>query len=498
MTGSLAGVLAGVVSLAAVSVAAFPVPVQPPAAEAAPRLLRAGDPAGALKLIDEALVQGPPDARLLTLRGLALTRLDREEDGLAAYRQALAIAPEYLPALQGAAQVEYRTRSPEAQQTLERILRVDAGNAVAHAMLGALAYEAQDCPTALGHFREADAAIRGNPQALWQTAHCLFVDGSATDAAGMFERLLRTGGLNARQADLVAFNLALSLHTAGRHARAIATLEPLAGREIPDRDVLALLGDAYAASLQVEEAVATLRRATTIYPRDEQFYVALGALCLETDSFALGREIVEVGLQNVPGSARLYALRGVIHAQLGSFDDAQADFERVARMEPQQPAAVAGLSLTLQQIGETEQSLAILREQSRRRPDDPLINLLFAQTLLRGAPDDTVLAEVGEVLLRAVAAAPRHAPVRTELGKLYLRTGEVAKAVDELQKAVALDPADRIATYNLLVALRRAGRQAEAQALVVRVRALLDEEKAAEIARNRFRLVKAEPEAGRK
>lgn len=470
---------------------------QSAAGDAIPRLLQSGDSAGALKVIDGRLEQQPGDARLWTLRGLALTQLQRVKEALAAYRRALSLEPAYLPALQGAAQLEYRRRSPEGQRTLEQILKVDPDNIVAHAMLGTLAYERQDCTTALGHFQRADAAIKGNPQALWQAGHCSFVEERPADAADKFEQLLAAGGLDGGLDEVVAFNLALSLHAAGRHDRAVQRLEPLASREPIERDVFALLADAYAANQQVEQAVATLRRATILYPRDEQFYVALAALCLEHDSFELGREVIEVGLHNVAGSARLYAIRGIIHAQLGAFDQAQADFERVAQLEPQQPAAIAGLSLTLQQTGQMEQSIAMLREQARLHPNDPLVNLLFAQGLLRGEPDAAVLVEARDALLRAIVVAPRHAVVRSELGKLYLKTGEPENALEQLQKAIELDPSERTATYHLLVALRRAGRDAEAQKLVIRVRELLDEEKASEVARNRFRLVKAEPEAER-
>lgn len=471
---------------------------QGPAGDAIPRLLRSGDPAGALKLLDEALVQAPRDPRLWTLRGLALAQMDRADEGLAAYRTALSVEPGYLPALQGAAQLEYGGRKPEAQRTLERILTLDPANVVAHAMLGALAYDRQDCSTALNHFDKAAAAIRGNAQALWQAAHCLFVLDRPADAARAFQQVLDVGGLGSTPSDLVAFNLALSLHTAGQPEEAIAKLEPMAARQQPDRDVLALLADAYAAHDDIEQAIATLRRATTLYPRDEHFYVALGALCLESDSFELGREIIDVGLTNVPDSARLYALRGVIHAQLGAFDMAQADFERVSALEPRQPAAIAGLSLTLQQTGQAEQSLALLREQARLRPDDHIGNLLLAQALLRSAPDEAGLSEARGALLRAVAAAPRAPQVRTELGKLFLKTGETQEAIEQLQQAIDLDGSDKTATNHLLLALRRAGRVEEAQKLVVRIRSLLDEEKASEVARNRFRLVKAEPEAERK
>jgi tetratricopeptide (TPR) repeat protein len=491
-------VLTGALCFLAAAAAVPAALVQPAPGDSIPRLLRSGDPAGALKLIDEALAQAPRDARLWTLRGLALSEMERADESLAAYNKALSLDPDYLPALQGAAEIEYRTRRPEAQRTLHRILTIDPANVVAHAMLGALAYERQDCTTALAHFRRGDAVVQGNPTALWQAAHCLFVDGHPAEAAERFEKLLDSVGSDPRLVDLVRFNLALSLHTAGHHERAIATIEPLTSREMPQREVLALLADAYAANRQVEPAVGTLRRATALFPHEEQFYVALGALCLEHDAFELGREIIDIGLRNVPTSARLYALRGVIHAQLGALEQAQADFERVAQMEPHEPAAVAGLSLTLQRAGQMEESIALLREQVRVRPNDPIANLLLAQALQRGPSDDTLLAEAQGALLRAVAAAPRLASARTELGKLYLKTDEPDKAIDQLEKAIELDPSDRTATYQLLVALRRAGRQAEVQKLVVRVRELLDEERASEIARNRFRLMKAEPQADAK
>jgi tetratricopeptide (TPR) repeat protein len=477
--------------------AAVPAAAQPAPGDSIPRLIRSGDAAAALKLTDEALAHSPRDARLWTLRGLALSAMGRDDESLAAYKKALSLEPGYLPALQGAAEIEYRTRNPEAQHTLNRILTLDPANVVAHAMLGALAYERQDCATALAHFQRGDAAVQGNPTALWQAAHCLFVDGHPAQAAERFEQLLGSFGSDPRMVDFVRFNLALSLHTAGRHERAIATIEPLASREAPQREVLALLADAYAATRQVERAVGTLRRATALFPHEEQFYVALGALCLEHDAFELGREIIDIGLRNVPASARLYALRGVIHAQLGALEQAQADFERVAQMDPHQPAAVAGLSLTLQRAGQMEESIALLREQVRVRPNDATANLLLAQALQRDPSDDTLLAEARDALLRAVAAAPRLALARTELGKLYLKTGQPDQAIDQLEKAIELDPADRTATYQLLVALRRAGRQADVQKLAVRVRELLEEERASEVARNRFRLMKAEPPAAR-
>ncbi|MGH9310762.1 MAG: tetratricopeptide repeat protein [Vicinamibacterales bacterium] len=468
---------------------------QPGTSESIARLLRSGDAEGALKLIDEALAQSPGDVRLWTMRGVACAQMKRTDESLAAYRKALALKPDYLPALQGAAQIEYGTGHAEARRTLERIVGIDAQNAVAHAMLGALAYDRHECKAALAHFERADALIRGNPRTMWQSGHCLFLEDRPAEAAARFEQLLPASADDTRAA--VIYNLALSWHAAGQHRKAIATLAPLASRNPPERDVVALLADVYAANQQVQEAIDTLRRGTTIYPRDEQFYVSLAALCLEHDSFDLGREVIAIGLRNVSAPKQLYAVRGILRAQLGELDEAQADFEHVSQLEPRQSGAVAGLSLTLQQTGRTEQSIAILREQAKARPNDDAVNVMLAQALMRGAFDERSVAEARAALTRAMLAAPRRAITHTELGKLHLKTGEVEKAIEQLQLAVDLDPSDKTPTYHLLVALRRAGRHDEARTLATRVRELLDEEKASEIARNRFRLVRAEPGAAR-
>jgi predicted Zn-dependent protease len=197
----------------------------------------------------------------------------------------------------------------------------------------------------------------------------------------------------------------------------------------------------------------------------------------------------------VPGSARLHAMRAAIRAQLGDFENAQADFEQAARLDPAEPGGPVGLSLTMQQTGRLEESIELLREQVRQRPHDPAINLLLAQALVRQslAPDAPELVEARQALLRTIEAEPGLARARVELGKLYLRTGDDDKAIDQLRGAVALDPSDRRATYQLLLALRRVGRMEETQPLVERLRAIMEQERQAEAERNRTRLVKAAP-----
>ena len=106
-------------------------------------------------MLAELLERNPRDHALLTLQGIALSQVGRPKEALASYHQALDTAPSYLAALQGAAEVEFQQHAPAAQARLERVIAIRSENPTAHARLGVLAFERQDCPSAVRHFAKA-------------------------------------------------------------------------------------------------------------------------------------------------------------------------------------------------------------------------------------------------------------------------------------------------------------------------------------------------------
>src|SRR4051794_20664242 len=73
--------------------------------------LREHDYQNAVQLAQSAAQQSPKNPRLWALQGIALSGLGRRHDALVAYNRALAISPDYLPALEGAAELEYQAES---------------------------------------------------------------------------------------------------------------------------------------------------------------------------------------------------------------------------------------------------------------------------------------------------------------------------------------------------------------------------------------------------
>lgn len=473
----------------ALAVPALALAQEPPSPQAVAEALRAGRAEEAVQLADRWSLASPTDPRPHAMQGIALGQLGRAEDAVRAFERALGLEPTYLPALQGAAELEFRLGRPQARQRLERIVELQPSNATAHAMLGVLAYAARDCAGALDHFSRGSPAVDGDPEAVRQRAECRFEAGRFYAAAEDFRRLLDEKPAN----PTLQHNLGLALHEAGRHeAAAEALSDAVSSAPDPDVDTLTLLAEAQRAALDIEGALATLQLAVRSHPRNERLYLQLAEVCIEHGAYDLGLEIVGVAIQNIPDPSSILTMRGILLAELGRYDEAEAAFEAAARADPDGQSAAVGLSLTLEKTGRIEESLDVLRERSERNPDDAVALFFYAQALIKrgvtvgDADFDAALA----ALASAAEKLPREAAPRIELGKLHLKAGRPLDAIAPLEEALRLAPDDRQAVYNLMLALRRAGRSPEAAEVAVRMREQLNRSKDEEVRRNRLRLVR--------
>ena len=122
----------------------------------------------ALQLSQSAVQQAPKNPRLWALQGIALSGLGRRHDALVVYNRALAISPDYLPALEGAAELEYQAESTRALPLLQRVVKLRPADPTANAMLGVVKYKQHDCVSATEHFRASWQLISSQPAALAQ------------------------------------------------------------------------------------------------------------------------------------------------------------------------------------------------------------------------------------------------------------------------------------------------------------------------------------------
>ena len=121
------------------------------------------DLARALVLLRPALQQSPRNAQLWTMQGVAYAGEGHKEEAVVSFRRALTISPDYLPALEGAIQIEYESGNKEAIPLLQHVLRVRPADRTSHAMLAVLEYQQENCAAAVVHFEKAGALFDTRP-----------------------------------------------------------------------------------------------------------------------------------------------------------------------------------------------------------------------------------------------------------------------------------------------------------------------------------------------
>src|SRR5579859_4261485 len=185
--------------------------------------LQRGDFDGALQLLDPKLQASPKSPQFWTLKGLAYQGKGDEKKALDSFQEALKSVPDYLPALEGAAKIEYDSEDEQAPQLLQHILKLKPEDPTAHAMSGVLAFKRGDCPQAITHFEQSGPLLESQPVAMQQYAACLVKSNETEKAIAVCLRMMRSQPEDAdARRSLAAVQVA-----AHQSQDALQTLEPL-------------------------------------------------------------------------------------------------------------------------------------------------------------------------------------------------------------------------------------------------------------------------------
>ena len=438
----------------------------------------AGKFAEAVAACDRELKNAPANASILTLKGLALRASGDAPAGLAVFRQAIAAAPSYLPALQAAAQLEFQARDPIARKTLASIVKFDPSNGTAHAMLGELAFESRDCARAVPHFAKAPR----QPLARWQNGVCLFELERWREAAIEFQALLAL-----REHPPTRFNLALSHWRAKDPVATLAALEPIAGPNA-DPATLSLQAAALRERNEIPRAIEVLQRAIAAHPADERLLLDLAVICLDRNAVELGIAVLEAGLVNIPGSIRLLTALGVFHVRSGNLEKAEEQFRAVEKLSPESGMGQVAAAMVMMQLGLPGDAIRRLRGIPS---PSPIVSLTLVRALLQKNPSSQERLEARKLLAAVIAAEPANTAALSLFGKILAQDGDAANAAKALETALKLDPDDRAAAYQLMLLYRRAGRSAEAARLNELVRGSLAKEASDTLEAQRYQLFRS-------
>lgn len=457
-------------------------------------LLRAHQYQQAAQMARQALQSSPGDARLLTMEGIAYSNLGGDREARLAFDGALRVSPDYIPALEGAAQLEYKAGSERAIPFLDRLLKLRPAGQTAHAMRAVMAWKHGDCATAVQHFGQSKSEIASQPEALREYGICLVKLKQPEQARSVFEQLaaLDPGDRPARHA-LAAVDL-----MTGHNRSAIDTLQPMLTAESADADALGLASAAYEALGDTPNAVSALRRAIVAAPRNLKLYIDFASLCLTHKSFQVGVDMINAGLTQSPDAAQLYLARGVLYVQLGQYDSADADFLKAERLDPGRGAGSVARGMAKLQQNDAKKALKIVLLQLKTRPNDAFLHYLLAEILSsRGArPGSPEFQRAVDAASEAVRIDPGFVLARDVLSRLYLESGQAGLAIEQSRRALRDNPDDQIALYRLIRALQKSGRKqdaAEIPGLLKRFGEVRAQARKREAEESRYRLVEQAP-----
>jgi tetratricopeptide (TPR) repeat protein len=445
----------------------------------------------ALQLLQPALEASPRNPQLLVFQGLAYSGEGNATAALGSYQAALKVVPDYLPALKGAAELEYDAARADAVPLLEHILRLRPHDETSHAMLAVLAYKSGDYDKAAAHFSESGPILYSQPEALRAYGVCLLKLKQTDKAVEIFQALLKLQGDDPRARQSLA---AVQL-TAGQIQNALATLQPLLDVD-PDVRTMQLAAAIYEANHDTPNAVKILRQAIVKDPRNTGLYVDFADIAMNHQSFQTGIEMVDAGLKLQPASAELYLARGVLYVQLAEFDRAEADFEKAEQLDPRQGLSAAAQGMVAEERNQNDpgQALATVRAKLSKKPGDAFLWYLQAAILSQKAPDpgSTEFNQGLTSAQKAVTLDPSLTAAHNVLAKFYLDSGQNALAVKECRLVLEQSPADQTALYHLVIALRKTGEQAEIPGLLKRLAKARQDATRQEAERNRYKLVVTE------
>jgi len=261
------------------------------------------------------------------------------------------------------------------------------------------------------------------------------------------------------------FNLALCYVATREFRLAIEVLHELRGTGQDGVDVENLLAQAYIGNAQPQEALAAVRKGATRSPRNDKLYVFVADACMDHKDYRLGLEVIDIGLSNLPQSARLHYERAMFLTQLDQPDQAKPQFELVGKLAP--GSEIAHMAAAQKELfeGDIPEAIRWAREGVKQGYENPALLTILGEALIRSGvtPGQSEFAEAQTALEKAVTQRPNDPASQIALGSLYLTAGRIDDAITHLEIARQLEPG-KSSVYALLArAYRRQGNQQQAQ-----------------------------------
>jgi len=192
------------------------------------------------------------------------------------------------------------------------------------------------------------------------------------------------------------------------------------------------LGVALASHGALSEALAHLRKAVNLSPRDPDNHLNLGLVLDQNGDLPAAASEFQIALRIKPDYAKAHANLAIVLQEQNELGRAISEYREALRLEPGSPDVRVGLGLALQQTGQIEGALAEFEH--------------------------------------AISEDPFYSAAHSNRGIVLEKLGQLQEAIAEYRKALSLDPKNSDASLNLPVVLFKSG---QPDAAITEVRRLI-------------------------
>jgi Flp pilus assembly protein TadD len=148
----------------------------------------------------------------------------------------------------------------------------------------------------------------------------------------------------------------------------------------------------------------------------------------------------------------------------GDLKGAQAAFEKVTEVDPQNPDGWVNIGRAAVQEGDMDRARAVLAKALSLSPDLARAHFFYAKVLRSDGRYD----DAADHLRKVLAQYPRDRVALNDLGRILFLQRKYADAVNVLRPVLAVDPEDLQAHYNLMLCYNGLGDQKQAHEHEVR------------------------------
>lgn len=344
-------------------------------------------------------------------------------------------------------------RADEAEALYRQVLAQNPNHADAIHMLGLLHHQRGDRATAAQLIERSIALLPTNPMAysnLAEVKRCLGLPQEA-------EKLCRQAmGMSPNMAAAYV-NLALAMHQMGRSSEglphALRAVE-LAPREAGGYSSAAIC---LAEMQRLPEAIRYFEETIKIVPNDIMILSSLAFCYARVEMHEKAVNTMKRGLEIAPDNPHMLLSMGILMGQLEKFDQAGHWLEKTLEKSPDFMPAIEHLAGVRTGQKRFEEAIALCKRVLAVNPNALDMTANMGEAMMNLGQFEETIAEMKKVL--AIRPLPS---VYQSLSNAYARTARPDEALENINKALDLDPKNAVLHFNKSIILMLMGRYLEA------------------------------------